>query len=55
LELLQERNRSAGLLPALWGRDEFTAIPKRAFENAAHIQAFDAVLGAHVPKVERKM
>ena len=38
-----------------WGRHEFTAIPKRVFENAAHIQAFDAVLRAHVPKVERKM
>jgi hypothetical protein len=36
-----------------WGRHEFTAIPKRAFESAADIQAFDALLLAHVPKVER--
>jgi hypothetical protein len=33
-------------------RREFTAIPKRAFENAGDMQAFDAMLLAHVPKVE---
>jgi hypothetical protein len=33
-------------------RREFTAIPKRAFENACDMQAFDAMLLAHVPKVE---
>ena len=37
-----------------YGRREFTVIPKRVFENAADKQAFDALLVAHVPKVERK-
>jgi hypothetical protein len=36
-----------------WDRHEFTAIPKRAFENAAHMQAFDALILAHVPRVAR--
>jgi hypothetical protein len=35
------------------GRREFTVIPKRAFANAAEMQAFDALLVAKVPKVER--
>jgi hypothetical protein len=33
---------------------QFTVIPKRVFENAADMQAFDALLLAHVPKVERR-
>jgi hypothetical protein len=37
-----------------YGRREFTVIPKRAFEDAAEMQAFDALLLAHVPKVVRK-
>jgi hypothetical protein len=37
-----------------WGRREFTVIPKRAFETAADMQAFDALLVAHVAKIERR-
>jgi hypothetical protein len=37
-----------------YGRRQFAVIPKRAFENAADRQAFDALLVAHVPKVERR-
>jgi hypothetical protein len=38
-----------------WGRREFTVIPKRAFATAAEMQAFDALLVAHVAKIERRM
>jgi hypothetical protein len=38
-----------------WGRREFTVIPKRAFETAAQMQAFDALLVAHVQKIERRV
>jgi hypothetical protein len=37
-----------------YGRRQFTVIPKRAFENAADMQAFDALLVAHVPKIDRR-
>jgi YcxB-like protein len=38
-----------------WGRREFTVIPKRAFETAADMQAFEALLVAHVAKIDRRM
>jgi hypothetical protein len=37
------------------GRRQFTVIPKRAFENETDRRAFEALLLAHVPKIERKV
>jgi len=37
-----------------YGRRAFTVIPKRAFASAADMQAFDALLAARVPKIERR-
>jgi hypothetical protein len=37
-----------------YGRRAFTVIPKRAFQNAGDMEAFDVMLVAHVPKVERR-
>jgi hypothetical protein len=36
-----------------WSRRGFTVVPKRAFATAAEMQAFEALLVAHVAKIER--
>ena len=38
-----------------WGRRQFTVVPKRAFESAADMQAFEALLVAHVAKIVRRV
>jgi len=38
-----------------WARRQFTAIPKRAFQTSAELQAFDALLVEHISKIERRV
>ena len=38
-----------------WSRRQFTVIPKRAFATSADMLAFNALLAAHVSKVDRRV